>query len=53
MDYKKAYENALERAKNIWEIHKDERQILEYIFYQEDFFQNEFKRKVKRVINTF
>lgn len=49
MDYKKAYENALERAKDIWKIHKDERPILEYIFYPENFFQTTLKEKLKEL----
>ena len=49
MDYKKAYENALERAKDIWAIHKDERPILEYIFYPENFFQINLKEKLKEL----
>ena len=32
MDYKKAYEDSLDRAKKLWEIYKDERHIIEFIF---------------------
>lgn len=53
MDYKKAYENALERAKDIWAIHKDERPILEYIFYPENFFQTTLKEKLKELSVPF
>ena len=31
MDYKKAYEDSLSRAKELWEIYKGERHIIEFI----------------------
>ena len=32
MDYKKTYENSLDRAKELWKIYKGERHIIEFIF---------------------
>ena len=32
MDYKKAYEDSLGRAKELWGIYKGERHIIEFIF---------------------
>ena len=32
MDYKKAYEVGLGRAKELWEIYNSERYIIEFIF---------------------
>ena len=32
MDYKKAYEDIFDRAKELWGIYKGERYIIEFIF---------------------
>lgn len=51
MDYKKAYEDIFERAKELWGIYKGERHIIEFIFPEVCYLKDK-ENKLKDMVNS-
>ena len=51
MDYKKAYEDIFDRAKELWGIYKGERHVIEFIFPEVCYLKDKEER-LKHMVNS-